>query len=320
MRRDDFDTLLAALEGLDEGQKRLVRRALDGQDDMEKVSAALEARFPERPACPRCASARVRRWSREDGLRRFRCLECGRTFNCLTGTPLAHLRRKDCWLRMAEALRSGMSLRKAAAHCGVSLSTAFRWRHRFLATAAGAKPAKLEGVAEADETYFLESFKGGRKLPRPPRRRGGKAGKRGISAEQVGVLVARDRQGRTLDAVLPDKSAASITRALRGCLGEDNVLCVDGGRALCSGLKALGVPCRVVAAGKGKRTRDPFFHVQNVNGYHARLKRWMARFNGVATRYLPSYLGWRRLCELAGGAASELAWLLAALGRGHGNA
>ena len=34
-------------------------------------------------------------------------------------------------------------------------------------------------------------------------------------------------------------------------------------------------------------------HVQNVNAYHSRFKQWLRRFHGVASRYLPNYLGWR---------------------------
>jgi hypothetical protein len=39
------------------------------------------------------------------------------------------------------------------------------------------------------------------------------------------------------------------------------------------------------------------YHIQNVNAYISRLKHWMRRFKGVATHYLPSYLGWRRMIE-----------------------
>jgi len=38
-------------------------------------------------------------------------------------------------------------------------------------------------------------------------------------------------------------------------------------------------------------------HVQNVNAYHQRLRAWLARFHGVASRYLPNYLGWRRALD-----------------------
>ena len=64
------------------------------------------------------------------------------------------------------------------------------------------KALELSGIAEADETFFLESFKGQRELPRPARERGGKAAKPGISDEQIPVLIARDRNGETFDAIL----------------------------------------------------------------------------------------------------------------------
>src|SRR3954454_8977144 len=104
-------------------------------------------------------------------------------------TPLAHLRKKERWEAQIEALIIGESVTKAAKRCGVAGSTAFRWRHRFLAAAAFDKPARLSGILEADETFILESFKGKRSdLPR---------------------AVARDRSGATTDAVLPKLNRAS---------------------------------------------------------------------------------------------------------------
>jgi hypothetical protein len=37
-----------------------------------------------------------------------------------------------------------------------------------------------------------------------------------------------------------------------------------------------------------------------VNAYTSRLKTWMVRFKGVASKYLASYLGWRRMIERDG--------------------
>jgi transposase-like protein len=63
------------------------------------------------------------------------CRACERTFNALTGTPLAGLRLREKWLDYARALVDGVSLRKAAARTNIHLETSFRWRHRFLAVA-----------------------------------------------------------------------------------------------------------------------------------------------------------------------------------------
>ena len=174
----------------------------------------------------------------------------------MTGTPLADLRKKDRWEAQAEALISGESVAKAAQRCGLAGSTAFRWRHRLLAAAAFDKPARLSGIVEADETFILESFKGKRSdLPRAARKRGGTAAKRGLSAEQIPVLVARDRSGATTDAVLPKLNQTSITAALGGVVTSDNPLCCDGGKAIVGFARKANIlarPCRR-PVGRGRR-------------------------------------------------------------------
>ena len=46
--------------------------------------------------------------------------------------------------------------------------------------------------------------------------------------------------------------------------------------------------------GKGKQD---IYHIQHVNSWHSRLKKWMERFNGVSTKYLNYYLVWYRWLE-----------------------
>jgi hypothetical protein len=72
---------------------------------------------------------------------------------------LARLRKKECRLAYGEALAAGMTLVRAAAHCGVHMTTSFRWRHRFLEAPEAAREA-LAGVVEADETFFAAPTKG----------------------------------------------------------------------------------------------------------------------------------------------------------------
>ncbi len=40
------------------------------------------------------------------------------------------------------------------------------------------------------------------------------------------------------------------------------------------------------------------YHIQHVNAFHSRLKRWMDRFQGVATKYMDNYMFWFRFLEL----------------------
>ena len=197
-------------------------------DGAVSVVTAVKHRV-ERTGCPHCGCRKLQRWGGASGLPRYRCSECRRTFNGLTGTPLARLRKKEHWADQTKALMTGESLVKAAQRYGVAETTAFRWRHRFLLAPALDKPKQLIGIVETDETFILESFKGRRSdLPRPARKRGGKAAKRGLSAEQIPVLVARDRTGATTDAVLPKLNKASIVAALDGVVTPANQLCCYG--------------------------------------------------------------------------------------------
>ena len=53
-------------------------------------------------------------------------------------------------------------MRKAAKACKVNKNTAFKWRHRFLKAQNQSKDQSLAGIAEVDEIFLLESFKGQR--------------------------------------------------------------------------------------------------------------------------------------------------------------
>lgn len=53
--------------------------------------------------------------------------------------------------------------------------------------------------------------------------------------------------------------------------------------------KALNVEHIVLNASKKVRRRG-IYHIQDVNGYHARLKTWLDQFKGIASKYLNNYL------------------------------
>ena len=157
---DDWDPIPS---GVADGQPaETVRLTEAGAPALPASAAAAAASRIEHSGCPHCASRDLQRWGRVSDLPRYRCRACRRTFNGLTGTPMARLRKKDRWAAQAEALIAGDSVVKAAKRCGVAKTTAFRWRHRFLAASALDKPARLSGIVEADETFILESFKGRR--------------------------------------------------------------------------------------------------------------------------------------------------------------
>jgi transposase-like protein len=74
-------------------------------------------------------------------LQRYRCRQCRRTFNDLTGTPLARLRLRDKWPDFLGMLLASRPVRAAANQLQVHRNTAFRWRHRFLDGVRQDRPA-----------------------------------------------------------------------------------------------------------------------------------------------------------------------------------
>lgn len=298
MKAKDFQAIVERLGDFTEVQRDALIEALSAKGGDSEVIALIETRFAAAPACGHCGEADFKFWGSASGLKRYMCKSCGRTFNALTGTPLARLRGREKWLDYARALVDGVSLRKAAARSGIHLETSFRWRHRFLASARDNKARAVTGIVEADETFILKSAKGSRKIVgRAARKRGGKAKKRGLSTdEHDAILIVRDRYGATTDAILADLSAESIGAHLKPVVAKDAVLVSDGNRAYEAVAADLDITQIALVASAGERVIG-CYHTQNVNAYQSRLKQWLARFKGVASKYLPSYLGWRRMIE-----------------------
>jgi transposase-like protein len=336
MKAEDFSVWLSAISGMNSAQRADALAALEkaaavGVDAEAKSSRkargehdrrndALGTMSAERVAalgCPHCAGREIVGWGRSDGLLRFRCKSCGRTFNALTQTPMAHLRKKEKWLDHARAMIEGKSLAKTAELCGVHPATAFRWRHRFLRSPAADKPRMLRGIVEADETFVLESFKGRwSDLPRAARKRGGKAKHPGLYQDNIPVLVARDRKGATFDAVLPQVDSRCMAAAFAGIVTPGNHLIGDGGRAIAAFARKAGIPFHAVPSPGKPAPEAPHLHINNVNAYHSRLKQWLRRFNGVVTKNLPNYLGWRRALEAWGDQLAPPNWIKGAIGNG----
>jgi transposase-like protein len=159
MQAEDFRAWLSAISGMSEGQRAEALAALEKAGAVAAVAEAgasvkkpgrrsrredaLGTTSAERVAaqgCPHRTGRDIVGWGRSDGLMRFRCKSCGRTFNALTKTPMAHLHKKEKWLDHAQAMIEGKSLAKTAELCGIHPTTAFRWRHRFLRAPASEKP------------------------------------------------------------------------------------------------------------------------------------------------------------------------------------
>ncbi len=127
------------------------------------------------------------------------------------------------------------------------------------------------------------------------------------------VQIARDRHGTTLSVCLAGLDTGSIEAALGPHIAPDAVLVTDGKYAYRDLAKAHGLMHEVLIAKAGERLRGQY-HIQNVNAYISRLRQWIARFNGVATSYLDSYLAWYKMIDQIGEALTPTRQIGEAIG------
>src|ERR1700722_17260194 len=161
MKVEDFAAWLSAISGMSEDQRREAMGALEKASVVGGAAAASAKKGGKRgrqedalgttgvervaaQGCPHCAGREVVGWGRSHGLLRFRCKSCGRTFNALTKTPMAPLRKKEKWLDHARAMIEGKSLAKTAQLCGVHPTTAVPLATSVSARAGSPQAAKLK--------------------------------------------------------------------------------------------------------------------------------------------------------------------------------
>ena len=268
--------------------------------DQEARDVRRGKRAREFPHCVHCGSDAIRGHGTYKHYRRYLCVSCKKTFTDITKTCIAHLQKRDQFRQYIVCMIHGMSLRKAAKQTGVCLKTAFDWRHKILHALKMNPHQQLRGVTEADETFFRYSEKGSRKLSRPPRKRG--VGKGPVlDDELVCVLTAKDRSGSP--PVIETVGRGPITserihEKLKGNFIDQNLLlCTDANNSYKKYCKEHNIKHKVLNLSKKQRVVEKHLHLQNVNATHSRLKGWMRRFHGVASKYLQNYMNYFRTLE-----------------------
>ncbi len=80
------------------------------------------------------------------------------------GTPLSGLHKSKVWLAYAKAMVEHASVRRGGRYLRHRQDDVVPLAHRLLDELRQDVPARLDDIVEVDETFFLESFKGRRKL------------------------------------------------------------------------------------------------------------------------------------------------------------
>jgi len=287
----DMENKLSKLIGL---VQKLPEVCLD--EAIAQIEELIESNEGEKPvpSCPHCGGVAKRNGS-INGVQRFLCKACGKTYGETTKTALYSSHSGEAvWRQVIRDTLDGVPIAGTAVSLALSTDTVFRMRHKILLgleAEEARNPTVLDGVCEFDDTYVLESLKGGKKIPegyyRKARRHGAVAQKPGISNEYISISTGIQRDGsaycRTVARSTPSKD--EISTAFDGHIGEATL-------ALCDGAKSYNIlrengNCDVVHV--DEENKSGFYHTNTANGLHSHIKEMYKHYKGVATKYLNRY-------------------------------
>ena len=249
--------------------------------------------------CPHCGEFHYSKFGTDKGLRRYKCLECNRTFTEHTGTWISGIHNKALIPEFLKTMELELSILKSSKKLKLDPCTVFEWRHKFLSSIEIQSDVDFKGITETDETFFLESQKGKKCVDRKPRERGGGA-KRGISNEQAAVITVMDRCGNSefIWSNMGRISEQDIERAFGHRIGNRTVLCSDGHNSYKAFSNTHDIEHHIINASKGEHVKG-IFHIQHINSLHSRLKFFFDYDRkGVSTKYLQKYLNWQKIKDM----------------------
>ncbi len=262
--------------------------------------------LPKPESCPICGNEHIVKFGKDKNLKqRYKCKSCAATFTASSFSVVSHTHcDMSVWRKYIELLLQRVSLRKCASECGISVQTAFIWRHKILNALQQDQDGRvLSGVIEADEMYFSISFKGNHTkstnfvMPRKSYKRG--TDSRGQISERACVMCAIERNGQTYGEVLGkgQPTIAMLSHAFKARLMDDSVFITDKALGMRKYMtrhplvELIQLDAHTVRKSKsGPPEIRGAFHIQSINNLHTRFRRHMRVYNGVSTKYLNHYL------------------------------
>lgn len=270
------------------------------ESDLDRVihfvfgMVSINQQLPDRPGCPYCGGNRIIKYGHKNGKQRFLCKDCQQTYMHTTNTLMANSHYgQSVWIDFILDTLYGETLDGSAENFHFSHQTAFNMRHKVLMALQAMliqEPVSLSGIAELDETYVLDCYKGAavpEDAGRGARKHGAKAAKRGISNEYIAICTGIQRDGgavaKTVNRAKP--SSDELEEIFSGHIAENTLILTDGLRSYNVLETAAG--CTVVDVNhEGCRG---IFHLNTVNSMHSYIKGMYVHYRGVGTKYINRY-------------------------------
>ncbi|GFP77625.1 IS1 family transposase [Clostridium fungisolvens] len=112
--------------------------------------------------CPICGSSWYIKYGFYNGIQRYKCKVCEKTFSHTTNSLWSYSKKNTrTWLEFTELMTENKTLKFCAEKLHISIGTAFYWRHKILqALSIDSTPDSLSGVVHVGKVILKENFKG----------------------------------------------------------------------------------------------------------------------------------------------------------------
>jgi len=274
------------------------------------------------PNCPHCEARSALGYIIKRGMcrgsQRYFCKSCGKYFVPSTKTAFERTRKgADVWRKFIQMTITGASLKACSQECGIAYQTAFTWRHKVLnAFQAQLAATQMGGQIELDEMLIPISYKGNHIK--------GAFGEKRVKAPHVDTGLPRRSFQRGSD----NKSLSPKNKACVVCMVENGshafygavpgvgfmqppmldavvgkhvnkdtaLLLVDHYRVTLNYLQDNNYNFIALSSNTSDNPRDHKpeivgdLHLQHINALHRHIRRFLAGYCGVSSKYLGNYI------------------------------
>lgn len=221
------------------------------------------------------------------------CRRCRKTFTAKTNTFISKTHYLEKWQKYLECFRNNYSIRKTANLVGISVPTAFAWRHKLLNSLKDKQNNNFIGYVETSFFIIYHSEKGNKNLASPGRRRGKYGYFCNPSICKEKIITVEDRFGNRILYFKSEinLSTFSLWETFFPLITEKNTIVGDS-RALPPSTfnpKKIKYLCRGYN-NENKASKKRIFVRANIT--ESNLRQWLNIFRGIASKNIAKYLKW----------------------------
>lgn len=230
--------------------------------------------------CPVCRHKHYIKYGKFNGVQRYRCKICGKTFSNATNAIWSYSKKDaEKWIKFIELMIEKKSLSYCAKQLNINVVTAFYWRHKILhGLEIDVLPGKLSGYILMRKIMIKENFKGSRNIPI-----------NAVLNERKSVWIVGAKDAEDFMIIRPICKGFWNLKSF-----NEKIYCHIEKRAYIityrdTYLRAVGRKHNKRA--ETKKNRELYGYMEKKEEYHflLNLRPWLASYRGVATKYLHRY-------------------------------